>query len=127
MAGDNDMKFMRRCLELALKAEGMTYPNPSVGSVIVHDGEIIGEGYHLKAGGLHSEAMAIDSVKNKKLLTSSTLYVNLEPCSHFGKTPPCADLIISYKIPKIVIGTIDTSDKVSGRGVSKLLDEGCEV
>jgi diaminohydroxyphosphoribosylaminopyrimidine deaminase/5-amino-6-(5-phosphoribosylamino)uracil reductase len=127
MAGDNDMKFMRRCLELALKAEGMTYPNPLVGSVIVHDGEIIGEGYHLKAGGLHAEAMAINAVKNKKLLTSSTLYVNLEPCSHFGKTPPCADMIISYKIPAIVVGTTDTSAKVSGQGIMKLKSAGCNV
>src|SRR4030042_6136821 len=127
MAGDNDMKFMRRCLELALKAEGMTYPNPLVGSVIVHDGEIIGEGYHLKAGGLHAEAMAIDSFKNKNLLTSSTLYVNLEPCSHFGKTPPCADMIISYKIPAIVVGTTDTSAKVSGQGIMKLKSAGCNV
>jgi len=127
MAGDNDLKFMQRCLELALKAEGMTYPNPLVGSVIVHDGEIIGEGYHLKAGGVHAEAMAIDAVKNKKLLTSSTLYVNLEPCSHFGKTPPCADMIISYKIPAIVVGTTDTSAKVSGQGIMKLKIAGCNV
>lgn len=121
------MKFMQRCLELASKAEGMTYPNPMVGSVIVHDGEIIGEGYHMKAGGPHAEVMAINSVKNKKLLASSTIYVNLEPCSHFGKTPPCADLIISHKIPEVVIGTKDTSDKVSGQGLSKLQAAGCKV
>jgi diaminohydroxyphosphoribosylaminopyrimidine deaminase/5-amino-6-(5-phosphoribosylamino)uracil reductase len=127
MAGNNDLKFMQRCLELALKAEGMTYPNPMVGAVIVHEGEIIGEGYHMKAGGPHAEVMAIGSVKNKALLASSTIYVNLEPCSHFGKTPPCADLIISHKIPEVVVGTMDTSDKVSGKGLSKLREAGCKV
>ena len=127
MPGDDDLKFMLRCLELASKAEGMTYPNPLVGSVIVHNGEIIGEGYHLKAGGPHAEAIAIETVKNKELLTSSTLYVNLEPCSHFGKTPPCSDLIISYKIPRVVVGTTDTSDKVSGEGLLKLRSAGIEV
>jgi diaminohydroxyphosphoribosylaminopyrimidine deaminase/5-amino-6-(5-phosphoribosylamino)uracil reductase len=127
MAGNYDLKFMLRCLDLAIKAEGMTYPNPMVGSVIVHKGEIIGEGYHLKAGGPHAEAVAIKSVKDIELLASSTLYVNLEPCSHFGKTPPCADLIISHKIPRIVVGTTDTSDKVSGKGLSKLRAKGFEV
>jgi diaminohydroxyphosphoribosylaminopyrimidine deaminase/5-amino-6-(5-phosphoribosylamino)uracil reductase len=127
MAGNNDLKFMQRCLELASKAEGMTYPNPMVGSVIVHEGEIIGEGYHIKAGGPHAEVMAIGSVKNRELLASSTIYVNLEPCSHFGKTPPCADLIISHKIPVVVVGTTDTSDKVSGKGLSKLREAGCKV
>lgn len=127
MAGNNDLKFMQRCLELASKAEGMTYPNPLVGSVIVHEGEIIGEGYHIKAGRPHAEVMAIDSVKNKELLVSSTLFVNLEPCSHFGKTPPCADLIISRKMPAVVVGTTDTSVKVSGKGLSKLREAGCKV
>src|SRR5665647_2792549 len=127
MTGNNDLKFMERCLELASKASGMTFPNPLVGSVIVHEGEIIGEGYHLKAGGPHAEVMAIDSVKNKKLLASSSIYVNLEPCSHTGKTPPCADLIISHKIPVVVVGTTDTSDKVSGKGLSKLKEAGCKV
>jgi diaminohydroxyphosphoribosylaminopyrimidine deaminase / 5-amino-6-(5-phosphoribosylamino)uracil reductase len=127
MAGTNDLKFMQRCLELASKAEGMTYPNPMVGAVIVHEGEIIGEGYHMKAGGPHAEVMAIGSVKNKELLESSTIYVNLEPCSHFGKTPPCADLIISHKIPVVVVGTMDTSDKVSGKGLAKLREAGSKV
>jgi diaminohydroxyphosphoribosylaminopyrimidine deaminase / 5-amino-6-(5-phosphoribosylamino)uracil reductase len=127
MTGNNDLKFMQRCLELASKAEGMTYPNPMVGSVIVHEGEIIGEGYHMKAGGPHAEVMAIGSVKNRELLASSTIYVNLEPCSHFGKTPPCADFVISHKIPVVVIGTMDTSDKVSGKGLSKLMEAGCKV
>lgn len=127
MPETDDDKFMRRCLELASKAEGLTYPNPMVGSVIVHDEKIIGEGYHLRAGEPHAEVNAINSVSDKSLLKSSTLYVNLEPCSHFGKTPPCADLIISLGIPRIRIGAIDTSDKVSGKGVQKLKDAGCNV
>jgi diaminohydroxyphosphoribosylaminopyrimidine deaminase/5-amino-6-(5-phosphoribosylamino)uracil reductase len=123
----DDIKFMRRCLELASKAEGLTYPNPLVGSVIVYDGKIIGEGYHLKAGEPHAEVYAINSVTDKSKLKLSTIYVNLEPCSHYGKTPPCADFIISNEIPRIVIGTIDTSAKVSGKGVEKLRDSGCKV
>lgn len=114
-------------MELASAAEGMTYPNPLVGSVIVHDGRIIGEGYHLKAGSPHAEVNAINSVSDKSKLSKSTLYVNLEPCSHFGKTPPCADFIIENKIPEVVIGTIDTSKKVSGKGISKLEESGCKV
>lgn len=127
MAGQDDLKFMERCLDLAVKAEGMTYPNPVVGSVIVHEGKIIGEGYHTKAGGAHAEVVAIGSVKDRNLLASSTIYVNLEPCSHFGKTPPCTDLIISHKIPEVIVGTTDTSDKVSGKGLSKLRAAGCRV
>lgn len=127
MQRDEDIKFMRRCLDLAVRAENLTYPNPLVGSVIVYDGRIIGEGYHLRAGGPHAEVIAIDNVKDKSLLPSSTLYVNLEPCSHYGKTPPCADLIISERIKRVVIGTSDTSGKVSGRGISKLRESGCEV
>jgi diaminohydroxyphosphoribosylaminopyrimidine deaminase / 5-amino-6-(5-phosphoribosylamino)uracil reductase len=127
MEETEDIKFMRRCLELASKAEGSTYPNPMVGSVIVHNGKILGEGYHIRAGEFHAEVNAINSVSDKSMLKFSTLYVNLEPCSHFGKTPPCADFIISHEIPRIVIGTIDTSEKVSGKGVRKLKDAGCEV
>lgn len=127
MAAEDDMKYMRRCLDLASKAEGMTYPNPMVGSVIVHEGAIIGEGYHVKSGGPHAEVIAIGSVKNKELLASSTIYVSLEPCSHFGKTPPCADLIVAHNIPVIVVGTTDTSSKVSGKGLSKLKAAGCKV
>lgn len=127
MVETDDIKFMRRCLELASKAEGLTYPNPMVGSVIVHEGKIVGEGFHIKAGGQHAEVTAINSVPDKKKLKSSTLYVNLEPCSHFGKTPPCADFIKSNLIPRVVIGTVDTSEKVSGEGLSRLRDGGCEV
>jgi diaminohydroxyphosphoribosylaminopyrimidine deaminase/5-amino-6-(5-phosphoribosylamino)uracil reductase len=127
MVETDENKFMRRCIELASKAEGMTYPNPMVGSVIVCEDKILGEGYHLRAGEVHAEVNAINSVTDKSKLTSSTLYVNLEPCSHFGKTPPCADFIIANKIPRVVIGTIDSSDKVSGQGIKKLKDAGCEV
>lgn len=127
MTETEDIKFMRRCIELASKAEGLTYPNPMVGSVIVYEGKILGEGYHLKSGESHAEVNAVNSVKDKDKLSQSTLYVNLEPCSHFGKTPPCADFIISNKIPRIVIGTVDTSAKVSGNGIRKLTDAGCEV
>jgi len=127
MSEQVDIKFMQRCIELANKAEGLTYPNPLVGSVIVYDGQIVGEGFHLKAGEPHAEVNAINSVADKTQLKFSTLYVNLEPCSHTGKTPPCADLIIASAIPRVVIGTIDTSEKVSGEGLRKLKRAGCEV
>lgn len=127
MVEGNDIKYMRRCLELASKAEGLTYPNPMVGAVIVNGGMIIGEGYHIRSGGPHAEVNAINSVTDKSLLSSSTLYVNLEPCSHYGKTPPCSDLIISCGIPEVVVGTTDTSDKVAGKGLEMLRSAGCTV
>lgn len=127
MDSSADIIFMRRCLDLAANAEGMTYPNPLVGSVIVHKGLIIGEGYHLKSGEPHAEVNAINSVKDKSLLGKSTLYVNLEPCSHYGKTPPCVELIISSRIPRVVVGTTDTSRKVNGEGLRRLREAGCEV
>lgn len=122
-----DETYMRRCLQLAAPGLGSTSPNPMVGAVIVRDGAIIGEGYHHRCGEAHAEVNAINSVKDKELLKSSTLYVNLEPCSHFGKTPPCADAIIRYGIPKVVIGSIDYHDKVNGAGVRKLREAGVEV
>jgi diaminohydroxyphosphoribosylaminopyrimidine deaminase/5-amino-6-(5-phosphoribosylamino)uracil reductase len=127
MSVTDDSKFMRRCLELASGAKGMTYPNPLVGSVIVHKDLIIGEGYHLKAGMPHAEVMAVNSVSDRSLLEDSTLYVNLEPCSHHGRTPPCSDMIIDLSVPRVVIGTIDTSDKVAGKGAARLESAGCEV
>jgi len=127
MHQDRDIIFMRRCLELADKAEGRTYPNPLVGSVIVLDDVIIGEGYHLRAGEPHAEVKAVSSVANKKTLKSATLYVNLEPCCHRGRTPPCTDLILSHGIKRVVIGTNDTSEKVNGRSIALLRDAGCEV
>jgi diaminohydroxyphosphoribosylaminopyrimidine deaminase/5-amino-6-(5-phosphoribosylamino)uracil reductase len=120
-------KFMTRCLELAKNGQGSVYPNPMVGSVIVHKGLIIGEGWHQKAGGPHAEVLAIDSVKNKELLPEATLYVNLEPCSHHGRTPPCADLILRNGIKKVVIGSVDSHEKVGGKGVKRLRENGVEV
>lgn len=119
--------YLRRCLELAKNGLGTTYPNPLVGSVIVHDGIIIGEGWHKKAGEAHAEVIAINSVADSSLLKEATIYVNLEPCSHFGKTPPCSDLIIAQGIPNIVIGSIDPNGKVAGKGIKKLLGAGRNV
>ena len=106
--------FMKKCLDLGKKAFPNNFPNPMVGSVIVYKGKIIGEGYHVKYGCNHAEANAINNVQDKSLLDKSTIYINLEPCSHFGKTPPCSDLIIKYNIPKVVIGCVDTCNKVGG-------------
>ncbi len=119
--------FMQRCLELALLGMGEVAPNPMVGCVIVHDGKIIGEGYHQKFGQPHAEVNAIRSVQNPDLLAQSTLYVSLEPCAHFGKTPPCSDLIIENQIPKVVIGTIDPFAKVAGKGIERMRKAGIEV
>jgi diaminohydroxyphosphoribosylaminopyrimidine deaminase / 5-amino-6-(5-phosphoribosylamino)uracil reductase len=127
MQEEENNKFMRRCLDLAGRAEGMTQPNPLVGAVVVHNGVIIGEGYHIRAGGPHAEVFAIGAVADRSLLKESVLYVSLEPCSHHGKTPPCTDLIIESGIPKIVAGTGDTSEKVAGRGFDKLRSAGREV
>jgi len=120
-------KFMKRCLELASAGLGTTYPNPIVGSVIVHDGKIIGEGWHRKAGDAHAEVNAVNSVKDKSLLKKSTIYVTLEPCSHFGKTPPCCDLIIENNIPNVVVGCVDPNEKVAGKGIAKLVASGKNV
>ena len=119
--------YIKRCLQLAKKGLGTTYPNPMVGSVIVYDNKIIGEGWHQKAGLAHAEVNAINAVKDKSLLKKSTIYVSLEPCSHYGKTPPCADLIVRMGIPKVVIGLKDPHEKVAGNGIKKLKAAGCEV
>ena len=119
--------YLNRCIQLAKNGMGTTYPNPLVGSVIVHDGKIIGEGWHRKAGEAHAEVNAVNSVKDQSLLATSTIYVSLEPCSHFGKTPPCCDLIIKHKIPKVVIGTVDPNSKVAGTGIKRLMENGCQV
>ena len=120
-------KYIKRCIELAQNGLGTTYPNPMVGSVIVHKNKIIGEGWHKKSGEAHAEVNAINSVKDESLLKDATIYVSLEPCSHFGKTPPCSDLIIAKEIKRVVIGTMDPFAKVAGRGIKKLMDAGCEV
>lgn len=123
----NDENYIKRCIELAGKGLGHTAPNPMVGCVIVHDNKIIGEGYHHEFGGPHAEVNAISEVKNKDLLRTSALYVNLEPCSHFGKTPPCADLVIKMKIPKVIIGTEDPNILVKGNGIKKMKNAGIKV
>ncbi|MRX41503.1 bifunctional diaminohydroxyphosphoribosylaminopyrimidine deaminase/5-amino-6-(5-phosphoribosylamino)uracil reductase RibD [Flavobacterium sp. LC2016-23] len=120
-------KYIQRCIELARNGFGTTYPNPMVGSVIVYEDRIIGEGWHKKAGEPHAEVNAIRSVKDKSLLKKATIYVSLEPCSHFGKTPPCCDLIIEHKIPNVVVGTVDPNEKVAGRGIKKIIEAGANV
>lgn len=124
---DKDQKYMARCLQLARMGFSRVSPNPMVGSIIVHNDKIIGESYHKEYGKAHAEVNAINSVKNQDLLKESTLYVNLEPCSHHGKTPPCSDLIIEKKIPRVVIGCIDSFSEVAGMGVKKLRNAGIDV
>ena len=124
---NNHEDYIARCIELAKNGFGTTYPNPMVGSVIVYNGEIIGEGWHRKAGEPHAEVNAIRSVKDPYLLDKATIYVSLEPCSHFGKTPPCCDLIIKNKIPNVVIGTVDSNIKVAGNGIKRLQEAGANV
>ena len=119
--------YMKRAQELANHGRGYVSPNPLVGCVIVHDGKIIGEGWHKKYGEAHAEVNAINAVDDKSLLKESTLYVNLEPCSHFGKTPPCTDLIIQHQVHKVVIANYDTNPLVGGEGIKKLRAAGINV
>ncbi len=120
---------MQRCIQLARSAAGYVAPNPMVGAVLVHENRIIGEGYHQQYGGPHAEVHCINSVKeaDRHLIPQSTIYVSLEPCAHFGKTPPCADLIIEKKIPHVVIGCRDPFKQVDGKGVEKLQAAGIQV
>ena len=120
-------KYIKRCIDLAKNGLGNTYPNPMVGSVIVVDDVIVGEGWHRKAGEAHAEVLAIHSVKDQSQLKNATIYVSLEPCSHYGKTPPCANLIVEKGIKKVVIGAIDSNSEVSGKGVAHLERNDCEV
>lgn len=122
-----DELYMQRCIELARLGLGRTAPNPMVGAVVVHGDRIIGEGYHQKYGDHHAEVRAIEMVRNKALLPQSTLYVSLEPCCHYGKTPPCTNLIIEHNIPRVVIGTADPFDAVAGKGIARLRSSGCNV
>lgn len=119
--------FMHRCMELALRGAGRVSPNPLVGCVIVHKNQIIGEGYHQQYGEAHAEVNAIANVKQPELLKDSTLYVNLEPCAHYGKTPPCAPLIVENKIPRVVIANRDPFDEVDGKGIDILRKAGIDV
>lgn len=123
----NDDPFMARAMELASLGKGWVSPNPLVGCVIVHDGRIIGEGWHQRLGEPHAEVNAINSVADKNLLRNSTLYVTLEPCTHHGKTPPCTDLILRHGIRKVVIANVDSNPNVSGKGADKLRTAGVEV
>ncbi|MGB0880341.1 MAG: bifunctional diaminohydroxyphosphoribosylaminopyrimidine deaminase/5-amino-6-(5-phosphoribosylamino)uracil reductase RibD [Polaribacter sp.] len=123
----NHQFYIKRCLQLAKNGVGTTRPNPSVGAVIVYKNKIIGEGFTSPYGGNHAEVNAIHSVKNKKVLKDTTLYVTLEPCSHFGKTPPCADLIIKHQIKNVVIGCVDANPLVGGKGIERLKNAGCNV
>lgn len=122
-----DELYMRRCLQLASLGQGHVSPNPMVGAVIVCDGKIIGEGYHRKCGEAHAEVNAVNSVRDRSLLKRSTIYVSLEPCSHYGKTPPCSRLIIDSGIPHVVIGCLDPFPEVSGRGADMLRRAGLDV
>lgn len=127
MTESDKVLYMHRCFSLARKGMGRVSPNPMVGCVIVKDGKIIGEGYHRKHGEAHAEVNAIESVKNKELLKGSTLLVNLEPCSHYGKTPPCAERIIKEEIAEVIICNIDPNPLVSGRGINMLKNAGINV
>ncbi len=121
--------FMQRCLQLAGLGAGYTAPNPMVGAVLVHEGRIIGEGYHQQYGEAHAEVNCLKSVPpdDRALIPASTLFVSLEPCSHFGKTPPCADLILRERIPRVVVGCRDPFPMVAGKGIEKLLAGGVQV
>ncbi|NIG57375.1 bifunctional diaminohydroxyphosphoribosylaminopyrimidine deaminase/5-amino-6-(5-phosphoribosylamino)uracil reductase RibD [Chitinophaga sp. Cy-1792] len=121
--------FMRRCLELAAMGAGNAAPNPMVGAVLVHQGRIIGEGYHQQYGQAHAEVNCVNSVpvEDQPLIPYATMYVSLEPCAHHGKTPPCADLIVTHKIPHVIIGCIDTFSAVAGKGIEKLKNAGIKV
>ena len=125
----DDEKFMRRCIQLAKNGQQNAKPNPMVGAVIVHNGRIIGEGYHVRCGQGHAEVNAFASIKaeDEALLPESTIYVSLEPCSHYGKTPPCADLIIKKGVRRVVVGCIDEFAEVQGRGIKKIREAGIEV
>ena len=124
-----DEKFMRRCIQLAKNGQQNAKPNPMVGAVIVADGRIIGEGYHVRCGEGHAEVNAFASVRqeDEHLLPEATIYVSLEPCSHYGKTPPCADLIIKKGVRRVVVGCIDEFAEVQGRGIRKIREAGIEV
>jgi diaminohydroxyphosphoribosylaminopyrimidine deaminase/5-amino-6-(5-phosphoribosylamino)uracil reductase len=122
-----DEQYMMRCVQLAKLGERRVAPNPLVGAVVVHNDSIIGEGYHQEYGGPHAEVNAVNSVEDQSLLSESTLYVSLEPCSHHGKTPPCSDLIVSKKFRHVIIGCTDPFDKVAGSGIQHLIDNDIQV
>jgi len=120
-------QYIKRCFQLALHGLGNVAPNPMVGCVIVKNGKIIGEGFHKKYGNSHAEVNAIRSIRNKSEIENSEVYINLEPCSHYGKTPPCADKLISHKVRRVIISNTDPNPIVNGKGVEKLINAGIEV
>ena len=122
-----DNIYMQRCIELAQLGIRDVYPNPMVGAVIVHEGKVIGEGYHQHYGEAHAEVNAVNSVRDKSILKEATIYVSLEPCAHHGKTPPCADLLVKHQFKKVVIGCKDTFSEVAGKGIKRLEENGIEV
>ena len=123
----NHEKYIKRCLQIANNGIGTTRPNPSVGAVVLYNNTIIGEGFTSPYGGNHAEVNAIESVKDKSLLKEATIYVTLEPCSHFGKTPPCADLIVKHQLKEVVIGCVDSNSLVAGKGIERLNSAGINV
>ena len=123
----NHEYFIEKCIELAKQGIKEVSPNPMVGAILTYDGKIIGKGYHKKYGDNHAEINAINNVQDKSLLKKSTLYVNLEPCCHFGNTPPCTDFIIKNKIPNVIVGCIDPNSKVAGKGIKKLQENSVNV
>lgn len=124
---DFDELMMKRCIELAENGLGMTYPNPVVGCVIVRNGRIISEGWHQKAGEPHAEVNAVNKIKDKEILKECEIYVSLEPCSHFGKTPPCSDMIVRYGFKRVIVGISDPNSKVNGQGIERMRNAGIEV
>ncbi|WP_298879769.1 bifunctional diaminohydroxyphosphoribosylaminopyrimidine deaminase/5-amino-6-(5-phosphoribosylamino)uracil reductase RibD [uncultured Polaribacter sp.] len=120
-------KYIKRCLQIAKNGIGTSRPNPSVGAVVVLNDKVIGEGFTSPYGGNHAEVNAINSVKNKLLLKEATIYVTLEPCSHYGKTPPCADLIVKHQLKTVVIGCVDSNSLVAGKGIERLKKAGINV
>ena len=122
-----DEKYMHRCIQLAENGIQGARPNPMVGAVIVANDRIIGEGYHVRCGEGHAEVNAFASVKDESLLKDATIYVSLEPCAHYGKTPPCADLIIKKGVKRVVVGCIDPFAEVKGRGIERIRKAGIEV
>lgn len=123
----DDIHFMQRALQLAALGGVDVAPNPMVGAVIVHNGKVIGEGYHQKYGEAHAEVNAVESIKDKSVLKESTMYVTLEPCAHFGKTPPCTDLLVEHQFKRVVIACVDSFSEVAGRGIERLKNNGIEV
>ena len=127
METSQEERYMRRCLEIARHGGGHAAPNPMVGAVLVCDGAVIGEGFHACCGGPHAEVAAVRAVRDPALLSRATLYVSLEPCCHYGKTPPCTELILQHHIPRVVVACSDPNPQVGGKGIRRLREQGCEV